>query len=60
MLAYIFTFSFNIIFFAQIIQPLNGVDPGPDPGYPITGAIALLIASAFGLGIKTFSKKRIK
>lgn len=50
-------FFAGFISLAQIMQPLNGVDPGPDPGFPITGGIMLLIAAAFGIGIKTFSKK---
>ena len=50
------------IFLADLIFPIlqNG-PPGPGPGQgrvPITEAILLLVVAAFGLGIKTFSRKR--
>ena len=53
--------KFVFIFLADLIFPL--LQNGPDPGgggdrVPITESIILLIAAAFGLGIKAFSRKR--
>lgn len=55
-----FNYLYAFVQFVQITQPLNGVDPGGDPGFPIVESIAALVSGGILLGIRTFIKQKGK